>query len=121
MPRWSASTARTRNLASARSGDRHWIGSVFDTLKGQLDLEYQGGRTVETSRPASAPDASHSLPGSGTTGIPTTKTPGIDGNGEVHRTWRGKRQPDRGFLQLLDTQLQVLGPDHPPPSPPDIN
>ncbi len=28
-------------------GIRQWIGSVFDTLKGQLGLEHHGGRTLE--------------------------------------------------------------------------
>jgi hypothetical protein len=48
----SASTSYVRSGATRRPGSaswprvRQWVEAVFDTLKGQLDLEAHGGRTL---------------------------------------------------------------------------
>jgi transposase len=56
---------------------RQLIESVYDTLKGQLDLELHGGRSLTgVDRPCRAATAGPSPPPSGTTGPPASPSPG---------------------------------------------
>jgi Transposase DDE domain len=53
---------------------RQWIESVYDTLKGQLDLERHGGRTTEGLYAGSPSGCWPWPPASGTTGLPAPTT-----------------------------------------------
>jgi hypothetical protein len=61
-------TYRNGNLG----GVRQWIESVNQTLKGQLDLENHGARTLAGCSPASHSACWPWPPGSGTTGLSTS-------------------------------------------------